>query len=391
MTSNERFSHLFTRYADKQCTPAEKEELFTLIRNGQFDHLLEQLVAERWIKPVPAWERVNDEQQGDAVFQAILDKVKTKRIFPFRKVAIAAALVLLIGAGGYIGWNTLFRNDTTSEQAVVTPDIPAGGNKATLTLADGKTILLDSVNNGTLASQGDAKIIKLEDGQLKYDFASSTTDRPRSTGYNTITTPRGGQYQVVLPDGTKVWLNAASSIHFPIAFDGNTRVVGITGEAYLEVAENKKLPFEVKVKDMTVTVLGTHFNIMAYDDEEAIKTTLVQGAVQVSQGNQARLLKPGQRALLSKQGTLSVEPAAVEMDIAWKNGLIQYNAASIQLIMRQVSRWYDVDIEYEGNLADKDFAFSIPRGANLRQLLKMLEMTGAVEFSVEGKKIIVKP
>ncbi|NWJ50523.1 MAG: FecR family protein [Bacteroidetes bacterium] len=278
-------------------------------------------------------------------------------------------------------------------------DVAPGGNKAVLTLADGSSIILDSAQNGALAQQGNTKVLKLNNGQLAYNLAGQ--QHPATTVlYNTISTPKGGQYQVVLPDGSKVWLNASSSLRFPTAFIGNERIVEITGEAYFEVASlkisdnlTKKRPFIVKVNGVEVDVMGTHFNVMAYGDEGKIKTTLLEGVVNVKRGKLNELLKPGQEAELSYNQTndkIIIRNVDLEEAVAWKNGRFLFNNAEIRPIMRQLMRWYDVDVIYEGNVPERYFTANISRNTNLAELLKVFELS-KIHFKIEGRKLIVMP
>jgi ferric-dicitrate binding protein FerR (iron transport regulator) len=256
-------------------------------------------------------------------------------------------------------------------------------------------VVLDSTNNGAITKQGNVTVIKLDDGQLSYKRSASTTSSTIS--YNTVSTPRGGQYQLVLTDGTKVWLNAASSLRFPTSFIGNDRRVEITGEAYFEVAHDNKKPFFVAVADMNVEVLGTHFNINAYPDERTIKTTLLEGAVKVESQNQSALLVPGEQARLlnapledGNRRLQTINHVDLEQVVAWKNGKFQFNQASVETIMRQVSRWYDVEVVFEGPIPDKRFNGKMYRNVNASQVLSILE-EGGIHFRIEGNKVTVTP
>jgi transmembrane sensor len=314
----------------------------------------------------------------------------------------AAAVLIIFATGAYF-----FFNKREQQPAIVkttTPakhDVAPGGNKAVLTLANGSAIVLDNAANGTLAQQGDVHVVKLNDGRLIYKQGEDKTGSPLTIDhspltYNTLSTPKGGQYQLVLPDGSKVWLNAASSITFPTVFAGNERSVKITGEAYFEVAHNPKMPFKVEKGNMVVEVLGTHFNVNAYDDEDAIKTTLLEGKVKVSPHNlpagvESVVLKPGQQASISqKSQAIPVLTVDTDMVMAWKNGLFHFESADIKTVMRQLSRWYDVEIVYKGTTVKNDPLFvEISRNTNLSDVLKALEVSGSARFSIEGKKIIV--
>jgi len=306
-------------------------------------------------------------------------------------------------------------------------DVQPGGNKAILTLGNGATIILDSAHNGALAQQGNTQVVKTNDGQLLYNQTTKNSGNPLTTDpadsrhpdkfgnspltYNTLSTPRGGQYQLVLPDGSTVWLNAASSIRFPTAFTGNERNVEITGEAYFEVKKNAAMPFTVKMNNgASVQVLGTHFNINAYDDESSSKVTLLEGSVKVGNrqsaiGNEEKakdknyevILKPGEQAIVvaspltTDHSPLTINHSPdIEEVMAWKNGAFQFNGSTIETVMRQVSRWYDVEVEYKGNIS-LHFAGTISRNVNISQVLEMLEKAGGIKTTLKGNKVIVMP
>lgn len=272
-------------------------------------------------------------------------------------------------------------------------DILPGGNKAILTLANGKQIILTNAKNGLLAQQGSTQINKTGSGQIIYN--ASGTANSTDTSYNTITTPRGGQYVVVLPDSSKVYLNAASSLRFPAAFAGKLRTVMLTGEAYFEVAHNKAKPFHVITKGQTVEVMGTHFNINAYNDEKAIKTTLLEGSVRVSDAGKTAMLTPGEQSQISDPFIavrgITIDPNAnTDEAVAWKNGFFQFENADIQTIMRQFSRWYDVDVVFRGAVQERLFSGEIHRNLTVLQALELLNYAN-VHFNIDGKKIIVSP
>ncbi|MGB3006421.1 MAG: FecR domain-containing protein [Chitinophagaceae bacterium] len=317
-----------------------------------------------------------------------------------RPVAAAAIILLLVSVTVLLFPPSSPKNETakaTTPLPALNHDIAPGGNKALLTLADGSIIILDSASNGTLSTQGNIKVEKLDNGLLIYTINGKSITENDEAFYNTITTPRGGQYQVTLSDGTKVWLNAASSIRFPVLFAGKERRVTITGETYFEVAHNQAMPFKVKAVTSEVEVVGTHFNINAYDDEAAIKTTLVEGKVKVSATGSglptpdSRLLSPDQQSVISKSGKISVvNNADTEEAVAWKNGRFQFKSADIKSILRQIARWYDVEVEYKGNV-DLHFTGQLTRNDNVSKVFEKLAMTGEVHFRIQGKKIIVSP
>jgi ferric-dicitrate binding protein FerR (iron transport regulator) len=268
-------------------------------------------------------------------------------------------------------------------------DVAPGGNRAILTLPNGRTIVLDSAANGKLAQLGNVKVVKMQDGRLGYEGAGATVDEVL---YNTVSTPYGGKYEVVLSDGTKVWLNAASTLVFPTAFKGATREVSLKGEGYFEVAPNASHPFIVKVGNMKVGVLGTSFNIMAYEDEAAVRTTLVEGAVRVGSGGVSKTLGIGEQGVWDKkEGMEVVHDADVETALAWKNGLLQFHSAGMQVIMRQLARWYNVQVVYASDdIKNESFSGSIPSSEHISQVLKMLELTGTVHFDVTGQMVTVR-
>ncbi|MBN8859804.1 MAG: FecR domain-containing protein [Sphingobacteriales bacterium] len=284
------------------------------------------------------------------------------------------------------------REKIVQETAAAAPvtDIIPGSNKAILTLGDGSTMVLDTASNGQVGTQGNIKVIKLNSGQLKY-LKGKQGQMTGGTIYNTISTPKGGQYQVVLADGSKIWLNASSSLRFPTEFRDKIREVEVTGEAYCEIVHNASKPFRLKVKEMQVNVLGTHFDVMAYDNENAIKTTLLEGSLRVSNATGASLITPGQQAVLHKNGSFQlVSNADVEEAVAWKNGKFVFNSADIHTIMRQIERWYDVDISFERE-ADLHFTGQLSRYINVSELLRKLELTNEVHFRIEKGKITVLP
>lgn len=297
----------------------------------------------------------------------------------------AAAAVLIAGAFAIYQFSNKKEPGagiakTTTEK----PDIAPGGNKATLTLADGSTIILDSSANGNLTSQGNVKVIKL-DGKLSYNSSSSDGE----VLYNTISTPKGGQYQLLLADGSQVWLNAASSLRFPASFTGKERKVELTGEGYFDVVKKVAMPFKVIVNGKTeVEVLGTQFNINAYADESTLNTTLIEGSVKFTAVNgESAMLKPGQQAQLSSSVSV-INNVNIDEIIAWKSGWFNFDRAGITTIMRQVSRWYDVEVVFEGQPSKKTFSGIVSRSRQISEVLKIMEKAG-VKFRIEGKKITV--
>jgi len=257
-----------------------------------------------------------------------------------------------------------------------------------LTLANGTRILLDTVQRGAITSQGNSRVLKTDDGRLAYE---PVTKKTTSLVYNTLSTPRGGQYQLTLPDGSRVWLNAASSITYPTAFTGDERIVSITGEAYIEVVHNKDQPFRVQAGDQLVEDIGTAFNINAYSDEPVIKTTLVAGKVKVSSGTATRVLSPGQQ--VQGKGSMLEMVAGVDVDqvLAWKNGAFSFRNADLPTVMRQLARWYDIEVEYTGPVPAGTFDGEIGRGLTLNQVLQGLAQARINYTIVNSHKIVIRP
>ncbi|QEC44607.1 FecR family protein [Pseudobacter ginsenosidimutans] len=367
-----------------------------------FNNWLQSLSPEAFREVLAQYEALLSTQQqlgphNERMLQNILSKLENeKSTAPVRSLSTgkwlryAAAVLVLLGIGTWFllrkqqDPQTLATKEKTEQPA--SPDIPPGTAGALLTLADGRTILLDSLQPGAIAEQGSN--ILLKDGELSYTHwqqnGSSST-----TLFNTMQTPRGRQFQLTLPDGTRVWLNAMSSIRFPVAFPGNTREVSITGEAYLEVAKDASKPFMVHSNGITTEVLGTSFNVNAYDDEDATRITLLEGKVRVHDQHSSMELKPGMQA---RQNSTGIKLAEVDTDqiIAWKNGLFNFNQISLQSGLRQIARWYDVEVVYEKNVPGITFAGKIQRNLSLQQILKGLE-DDQVHFRIKGKKLIVSP
>jgi len=306
---------------------------------------------------------------------------------------VAAASIALLVCGGYFYFSQRTPSINTAKLSgnkhLQIHDVPPGGSKAVLTLADGSTVVLDSAKNGTLIRQGSVNISKPEDGRLAYNASSAGA---KEVLYNVIATPRGGEYALQLADGSKVWINAASSLRFPTAFNGNERTVELTGEAYFEVAGDAEKPFKVIVNGIEVAVLGTHFNINAYTDESSISTTLVEGAVKVIADHQSLLLSPGQQAQVDKAGEMTlVKKANLDVATAWKNGRFEFEDNSITSVMQQIQRWYNVEVVYDGKTPDIRFSGAISRQENVSKVLTMLELTHLVRFRMENNTIHIMP
>ena len=315
------------------------------------------------------------------------------KIAYLRWIAAAAILIAAFGVGFFLFQKSTILSNAYLAQKNVVQDVLAGGNRATLTLANGTKLILDSAANGNLTNQENVNIIKVEDGQLAYQTFGNRT----AQAYNTISTPRGGNYQLTLSDGTKVWLNAESSLRFPASFFGNERRVDLIGEAYFEVAKDTAKPFRIRIAQQgEVKVLGTHFNINSYKDESTVNTTLLEGSIEFSVNKFKKTgfkikLVPGQQAELNKQGELTLhDNIDLEQVVAWKNGSFAFKNADLKTIMRQVMRWYDVEVVYAKNVPERTFTADISRAKNLNAMLKILELSN-IHFKLEGKKITVMP
>lgn len=363
----------------------------------------EKALFEAWYNNVPEgtveWndETTHSRQElSEHLLQQIRERMEEKRPLslyhrmPGRYLRVAAAIALLIISAG-IYWFSVKKQGPSQLAAgnnINNIQLKPGGNKATLTLANGTVIALEDEHNGALGQQNNTKIIKLNNGQLVYNSEQEKSGNAPAV-FNTLSVPRGGKYNITLADGTVVWLNAASSLTFPAAFTGKERQVSLNGEAYFEVATDPSRPFSVKVGDMQVQVLGTHFNIMAYNDEQSVNTTLLQGAVKIQSSTGEALLRPGQQAKMDHAGKVQVVHADIDAVIAWKNGLFSFNNASIEEVMRQVARWFDAEIVYPDGIPQDRFQGEIDRSSDITAVLKILEASG-VKFTVQGHKILVR-
>jgi ferric-dicitrate binding protein FerR (iron transport regulator) len=392
--TNERVKDLIIKHLKDELTVEERSELQEWVDASDEN----RLVFEQLSDPVRLHEdlmefheaRVNIWNKVDARIKAPgFSAPLIRPLWPRIRVYVVAASLLIIFATSYFWLASLFHAPSKARPASATvfaQDVAPGGNKATLTLADGSKMVLDSAVDGSLAVQGGSKVLKNKD-QLAYAVSASTV----AVVYNTLTTPRAGQFQVVLPDGTKVWLNNASSFRYPTRFAGGARVVELTGEAYFEVAKDMSKPFTVKIHDVAVHVLGTNFNLMAYDDEPGIKTTLVSGKVSVAAvAAKPSVLSPGDQCIVDRTGALTiVKDADTAAATAWQRGYFQYTHANIGDVLRQLARWYDVEVEFTIPIPDNyTFDGEIDRSLHLSRILNHLEKKD-LHFHIEGRKLIV--
>lgn len=343
---------------------------------------------ERWNSLEMGEKKETGEKIYTNISTAIEKPVKKRRFSLFFKYAAAAAIIVVVLVGLY-KLNHIQSVKTSAPESVHVQDRAPGGDKATLTLANGTEISLSDAANGDLIKRSGLSITKAADGQLIYKVLGRPANATTVTELNTIATPNGGQYNIVLSDGSKVWLNAASSLKFPSEFKGAERNVELNGEAYFEISKKKSMPFNVLANGTKVTVLGTHFNIMAYADGGNVKTTLLEGAVKLSHKAATALLRPGQQGVTTATGSFNVSNADIESVMAWKNGYFMFNDADLPEVMRQLSRWYDVDVVFENRTREYEFVGEISRKYSLQKVLKILELSG-VHFKLTGRTLTVK-
>jgi len=393
-TSSSRLAMLFGRYYSGLATDAETDELMRLIRALENAGALTGLIEDAW-KNLHPDEKEFSGEESEKMLREILqiaddskaDEEPETKVRPLWWLRYAVASVLIMGGiAFYRSGHKPAKNPEPVTVAKQVNDIPPGGNRALLTLADGTQIVLDSTKNGVLEKHGAADFTKTGDGKL----VVSTSKKIQESGiqHNTLSTPKGGQYRITLQDGSKVWLNASSYIRFPTVFSDKNRTVEISGEAYFEVAKEKKRPFTVRFGNTEVEVLGTSFNIMAYQDEGNSKTTLVEGSVRVSNSRNSRKLRPGQQGSVLSSGIIKTVTVDTDSEIAWKNGLFYFKDSGIEEVMREAARWYDVDVSYKGKIRKREFTGKVSRNVNISELLNMLGYAG-VDCKIEGKKIVV--
>jgi len=379
---------LFEKYLRKETTPEETERLLTFFHSPENKDFSEELIERQFEENKNEVSYESHQDVLNRVYER-LDTSSRKSVWHsyYKPLFVAASLIV-------VGFLVYYKLQPATIAITTIADIKPGGNKATLQLANGKVIQLDDQVNGLIGTEAGVKISKTSDGQLVYTVApeSGNTD-----GYstNTITTPNGGQYQVNLPDGSKVWLNAASTLTYATSLrehgEDNRRVT-LSGEAYFEIAKDKAHPFIVKTATQEVRVLGTHFNVNSYADEKVVTTTLEEGSVQVSALGRSKVIKPGEQVLFDGK-ELNARSADLQTALAWKNGRIYFRDADIETIMRQVSRWYDVEVVYKSNIPERIFNGGVSRKANLSEVLKILELND-IHFKLEnqnGRKRLVLP
>jgi hypothetical protein len=388
MTEQTEFSRLFRKYVDGNATAEETQLFLTMADQASFQEELAQLVDREMLATEQPYSL--DQQEKQAILENIFSAGMVQQITPPRtsrlwpRVVAAASVILCLSVGGYFIFH---KTAAVNYAGIVKHDIKHGSNGAILTLANGKKVILEEAKVGDITRQNGTDVHKAGDSLLVYQSEETTV---AGNYYNTLETPRGKQYAVVLPDGSKVWLNAASSLKYPTAFSGKERQVELTGEAYFEVAHNKAKPFKVLTNGQAVQVLGTHFNIKAYADEPATWTTLLQGSVKVENNrHHAAILIPGQQAINGNSGEMqTLKKIDVDAVLDWKNGEFVFSGESLESIMRKVSRWYDADVEYKDEALRKEHFFgSVSKWSSASDVLDALALTGTVKFLiVEGPK-----
>ncbi|MBC9911510.1 FecR family protein [Chitinophaga varians] len=336
------------------------------------------------VTPEEGFSREEIFNRMDARLAALMQPAPSRgRVIPLwlKRTAAAAGIALVLGVGGWF-LSGRYHMTSASRQiaAKAAVSVMPGSNKAVLLLDDGSAVTLNDSSQQTI---GDARV---QGESLVYDQAAN----PGDIKYNTLKTPQGGQFAVVLPDGSKVWLNAASSLKYPVSFNGRHRTVELTGEAYFDITPDKNKPFTVRVNNMEVQVLGTSFNVMAYPEEKNIKTTLITGAVNVNADNATKHLLPGQQAVLDDARQLTIANADVNTVLAWKNGKFEFAGEEVGVALRQLARWYDLELQWAGGMPEEHLTASFPRNTSLDNIIKMLELSG-VHCQLDGRKLTVHP
>jgi transmembrane sensor len=390
------FKQLLDDYRNGKMNAEQRAAFEQLLHSMESEQALQQHLNESLVQVEPVAAEETQQYLYERIKENYIKEKPAGRIRFLRNpwLRYAAAVIIIAGFAVYFGKNEPKKETSTAAVSKqVRTDVEPGRAGATLTLADGRQLVLDSLGNGIIATQNGAKVV-LSNGALSYDQNGNAS---ADIIYNTMHTPKGRQFQLVLPDGTKVWLNAASSIKYPTQFIGNERRVEVTGEAYFEVVKNAQLPFIVGIpQGSEVKVLGTHFNINAYDDEDAIKTTLLEGSIRIGnrqsamEAERAVVLKPGEQAVLSRAHpplTIHHSPN-LEQVLAWKNGLFNFNGYDIKAVMREIGRWYDLDIVYEAEPEPEEVMGELQRNLTLSQVMKILQKIH-VKYRIEGRQLIV--
>ena len=365
---------LLKRYREGNCTKEEREsvELWFDITSDESE----------W-----KWENPGHKENLKAgIFKGIQEviaqpKQERLRLWPY--ISVAASVLMLL----FSGWYFYFYNQKqVAQQPFQQIAVAPGSKQAMLTLSDGSSVLVADAANGILASDGSSRVVKNNDGSLEYE---SESNHPKPAGRNTLAIPRGGTFEITMSDGTKAWINSATTITYPAGNSDKERLVELTGEAYFEVAKDKKRPFRVISNGTEIRVTGTHFNVSAYGDDQHVTTTLAEGSVMVSNHNQQKALVPGQQSVSDAAGDIALNTVDVESALAWKEGYFVFEDQDLKSVMKMVSRWYDVEIEYQGNIPDKRFGGTFSKSKGLDGLLSYLQQLSNIQFKQQGKKITI--
>jgi transmembrane sensor len=388
LAERENLSVLYEQFLRNESSPEDISRLIELFGTSDYD-TLQDLVRKQLDDPhAAAVYHYENEQRYARIYSRLEQKMQPLRpagkLWP--KIYAAASLVLLVGIGVLYHLHNLPRVSVIAENTVH-KDVKPGRDKAFLILSDGQTISLAEHRSGLLGKDAGMEILKTAGGKIEYIDRNSTQTSLKNR-INILRTPMGGRYRVVLPDGTEVWLNAASQLTYPANFkDQKERKVELQGEAYIEVAKDPAHPFIVQTDDQQIRVLGTHFNVNAYHDDGGSKTTLLEGSISAASSHSKAIIEPGQQVVSGSGGTLKVVVADIELAVAWKNDQFMFESEPIKLLMKKVARWYDVDVIYGQDVPDVRFNGSISKFANISAVLKILESTGKIHFEVSGRKV----
>jgi len=400
-SSKSRTSYLFSKYYDRTASQEEIDELFEILKSSS-DQELTKLMRDEWENFQDMEAPFFDFDKSHEMLEQILASSREKsnleeepsvlksRIRPIFYISIsAAAAILIFNIIGLDFWNEKITHPSVQiATSKISKDVSAGENKAVLTLSNGQKIILDSIDNGIIEKNENFEIKKTENGQLVYHAFDRNYKNAHNGDFNIVSTPRGGEYRITLPDGSKVWLNAASTIKFPGVFKRNIREVELDGEAYFEIAKRSAMPFKVKSGNTEIEVLGTHFNVKGYSNQKVMKTTLVEGSIKINKGESSVLLKPGQQAQLAGGNMTILNNIDIEEQVAWKNGLFVFKDATIEEVMSQVASWYDLNVSYEGKIPEKYLTGKVSRSVNASEFMNLLNYAG-IKFKITGKNIVI--
>ncbi|HYE54378.1 MAG TPA: FecR domain-containing protein [Chitinophagaceae bacterium] len=380
-------ARLIFKYIQGELSEQEQQELDAWVEQSDANRaLFSEMTNPVRLNTALDEFRKTDKRAGWERLQQRLFVAEPKRVIfsgAFFRIAATVILVLLVGGGAWFMTTNNKKGMDEGQALIAKPTDKKPGEKKAQLVMDGRTIDLEKVFDSTFTEQDGVSIVNGK-GVLSYNSTSAA----RGTARHTIVIPRGGEYQVVLEDGTRIWMNSASSLSYPAHFDGKDRRVELTGEAYFEVAPNKQKPFIVQSSDLQIEALGTSFNVMSYAEEPSTRTTLVEGKVRVRLGGEAKMLEPGKTAE-TVNGSIKIRPANIAQETGWRDGLFSFHNTGIREVMNQLSRWYDVDVRYEEGVLSNHITGDIPRSDSLKTALKKLALTGSAKFAIENNSVIV--